>query len=217
MIAVLFWGVTTRHLLPPLCLLLFLPCFSHLALLCSCLISSVPAARAITPKPRLAGCWQAQLCHYSCLPVKRVSGAGSFPFLPLAWLPMHCLTLPGTSCSAPGEGWERAPGSAPHAGPPARPEEDPGPLERIPTVRTQLCGIGDIGVALHTPLGHLGLLLPHLLGKLQLPLVTVKSNSLLLVLSVCFGEGWDARRLGELGHCTLLSPLVLSGVVCLFL
>lgn len=145
-----------------------------------------------------------------------MSGAGSFPFLPLAWLPMHCLTLPSTSCSAAGEGWERAPGSAPHAGPPACPEEDPGPLECIPTVRTRLRGIGDISVTLHAPLGHLVLLLPHLLGKFRLPLVTVESNSLLLVLSACFGEGWDARRLGELGRCTLLSPPVLSGVVCLF-
>lgn len=129
---------------------------------------------------------------------------------------MRCLTLPGSSCSAAAGGWERVPGSAPHAAPPACPEEDPGPLERIPTVRTRLRGIGHLGVALHTPPGHRGLLLPHLLGKLQLPLATMESNSLLLVLPSCFGEGWDAWRLSELGRHTLLSPLFLSGVVCLF-
>lgn len=94
---------------------------------------------------------------------------------------MRCLTLSG-----PAGGWERAPGSAPHAAAPARPEEDPGPLELVPTVRTRLRGIGGVGVAPHTPPGHRGLLRPHLL-------VTVKSNSLLLVWSPCFGERWDAR------------------------
>lgn len=84
--------------------------------------------------------------------------------------------MPGPSCSAAAEGWEPAPGRAPHAGPPARPQEDPGPLECIPTVRRQLRGIGDIGVALYTPPGHRGLS-----GKLQLLSVTVESSSLLLV------------------------------------
>lgn len=77
---------------------------------------------------------------------------------------MRCLSVPGTSRSAAARGWERAPGSAPHAGPAARPEEDPGPLERIPAVRTGLRGIGDVGVALHTPPGHRGLLLTHRLN-----------------------------------------------------
>lgn len=69
--------------------------------------------------------------------------AGLAPSLAaLAWLPMSCLTVPGPSCSAAAEGWEPAPGRAPHAGPPARPQEDPGPLECIPTVRRQLRGSG---------------------------------------------------------------------------
>lgn len=96
----------------------------------------------------------------ACLLKERAGLAPSFP----AWRGSPCAASP---CPAAAEGWGRAPGSAPHAGPPAHPQEDPGPLERIPTVCRRLCGIRDMGVALHTPPGHRGLLLLHLWGKLQ--------------------------------------------------
>lgn len=38
----------------------------------------------------LSDCWQVKLCHYYCLPVKRVSEAGSFS-LPAPGLPSHAL------------------------------------------------------------------------------------------------------------------------------
>lgn len=163
--------------------------------------------------------WRVKLCHYYCLPVKRVSKAGPFLSLPLTchhilqhWWWRYFTLLAENSLLA-----EHTMQTNLHA------------LKKILVFWTasqqcvpQLRGFDALVRFLqsvwlfYTPLGHtrsfvkhslagLLLCLPHLSWKLLLPLVTVEGNSLHLVLSVLFYEGLDTHRYGELGCCISFS------------
>lgn len=86
------------------------------------------------------------------------------------------------------------------------------PAPRLCGAHAALTGMLDLSFAKHSLAGLL-LCLPRLWGKCLVLSVTVSGESLRLVSSVRFGEGWGAQRYGELGRCHLLSPLILFGVV----